>query len=65
MQYEITYDEQMLIRRRVKVEAGCKDEAVEIIVSGGAYTPTTRPTEVLEVTSGNFDNFKVKEKYAH
>jgi len=60
MDYDITYDEKMLIRRRVKVTADNEDEAVDRILSGVPFSTRI----VLKVESGDYTDFKVEKHYA-
>jgi hypothetical protein len=60
MDYDITYDEKMLIRRRVKVTADNEDEAVDQILAGMPFSTRV----VLKVESGSYTDFKVEEHHA-
>ena len=59
MIYNITFDEQMLIRRRVRVEAEDEDMAVDKVLSGAPYPSI----EILKVVAGDYDNFKIEKSH--
>ena len=56
MQYTITYDEKMLVRRRVRIEAVCEEDAIELLMAGHLG-----PREILINRCGEYTNIKVRK----